>query len=92
MNAYKNDHVERMTRVYHHTDEFESKRIFFFKKIFLDCHGLLQTHNDERFAEIFDTCLHRVNQANCKWDLDWFSSHYGINTQLKCPEFEEYTA
>ena len=90
MEAYKPEHVERMTRVFDKTQEFERKRILFYKTVFLDCHGLLQTYNDERFEKIFQDYLFKVNKADPISDLNWWSRQFGCNMEPCWPTFEEY--
>ena len=90
MELYQPKHVERMTKVFEKTQEFEKKRILFYKSVFLDCHGLLQTHHDPRYEKIFLDYLSRVEKTIPSRDLEWWSRHFGIDTEPCWPVFEEY--
>jgi hypothetical protein len=90
MELYQPRHVERMTRVFEKTQEFEKKRILFYKSVFLDCHGLLQTHHDPRFEKIFQDYLYKVEKTMPARDLEWWARHYGCECEPCWPVFEEY--
>lgn len=89
MDLYKPRHITKMTEVFEKTQNFELERIIFFKQMFLKCHELLQIHNDERFDEMFDNFLQRVNQIDAESDLDWWAKNYGVETRANWPSFEE---
>ncbi len=90
MENYQPTHVEKMSRVFEKTQEFEKKRILFYKSVFLDCHGLLQTHHDPRFETIFLAYLNKVEKRQPQRDLEWWSRHFGCDTEPYWPRFEEY--
>ena len=90
IDTYKPHHIRKMTAVFESAQNFENDRMIFFKQSFRECQMLMLTHNDPRFEVIFEKFLERVESANSKNDLDWFSRHYGVNTQANWPEFEEY--
>lgn len=91
MDLYKPRHIAKMTEVFEKTQNFELERIIFFKQIFLRCHELLQIHNDERFEDIFDNYLQKVNQVNAENDLEWWSKNFGIETRANWPSFEGHS-
>ena len=86
---YKNQHVERMNQVFEKTQEFEKKRLIFYKTVFLDCHRLMQTYNDERFEKIFEEYFYKVNAMNPTDNLKWWTEYFGVDKPI-WPEFEEY--
>ena len=90
IDLYKPQHIKKMSEVFNKTQDFELQRMLFFKQIFVECHDLLKTYEDERFPQIFDEYVDKVNTANAKSDLDWWSRHYGVDTQPNWPQFEEY--
>ena len=90
IDLYKPQHIKKMTEVFKKTQDFEQERMFFFRQTFLECHELMQTFNDERFERIFTVLANKLNSASPKNDLDWYSRHYGADTQAVWPQFEEY--
>lgn len=50
LNAYNAKYVEDMTEVYNRTQEFEEKRLKFFKKVLYDLHSCLDQTQNRRFV------------------------------------------
>jgi protein kinase C and casein kinase substrate in neurons protein len=90
IDLYKPQHIKKMTEVFNRTQDFEQQRMLFFKQIFQECHDLIQTHNDERTDGIFEEYINIVNKSNPINDLNWWSRHFGVDTQPNWPQFEEY--
>lgn len=89
MNLYQPRYIENMTEAFNKTQNFEQERMLFFKQVFLECHEILQIHQDERFDELFEELVGRVNSINPQDDVEWWSNHYGLGTQPNWPEFED---
>jgi hypothetical protein len=83
---------ERSTTITFSTEghEINASSMIFFKQIFLECHDLIPIHNDERFDEMLAEYVDKVNKANLVNDLEWWSRHFGVDTQPNWPQFEEY--
>ena len=90
IDLYKPQHIKKMTEVFNRTQDFEQQRMMFFKQIFQECHDLIPIHNDERFDEMLAEYVDKVNKANPVNDLEWWSRHFGVDTQPNWPQFEEY--
>jgi len=90
MESCKPIYIKNMTEVFKKTQNFEQERMMFFKQTFQECHDLLQIQDDDRYDDIFLIYLNQINKMNPKSDLEWFSRHYGIDTQPNWPQFEEF--
>ena len=77
MNLYQPRYVENLTEAFNKTQNFEQERMLFFKQVFLECHELMQVHQDERFDELFDELLQKINSINPQEDIEWWSEKYG---------------
>jgi len=77
MNLYQPRYIENMTEAFSKTQNFEQERMLFFKQIFLECHEILQIHQDERFEELFEELLQKINSVNPQSDIEWWSNRYG---------------
>jgi len=51
LNAYNAKYVEDMTEVYNRTQEFEERRLKFFKKVLYDLHACLDLTQNKRFVD-----------------------------------------
>jgi hypothetical protein len=77
MNLYRPRYVENMTEAFNKAQNFEQERMLFFKQVFLECHELMQIHQDERFDELFEELLQKINSINPQEDIGWWSEKYG---------------
>lgn len=58
LNAYNAKYVEDMTEVYNRTQEFEEKRLKFFKKVLYDLHSCLDQTQNRRYSSFdFDVTV-----------------------------------
>lgn len=90
MKSYKPVHVKKMSRVFDMAQEIEAKRKFFFKEIFLKYDTIFQKqYHSDKLVEIFEDYIDRVNKTDPNRDLEWFSYHYGTNTEPKWSFLEE---
>lgn len=60
LNAYNAKYVEDMTEVYNRTQEFEEKRLKFFKKVLYDLHSCLDQTQNRKYSSFefdFTVCI-----------------------------------
>ncbi len=77
MNLYQPRYVENMEEAFARTQNFEQERMLFFKQVFLECHEVLQIHQDERFDDLFEELVQKINSMNPQGDVEWWSATYG---------------
>ncbi|CAL1538277.1 unnamed protein product [Lymnaea stagnalis] len=91
LNSYNAKYMEDMTEVYKRCQEFEQKRIEFFKKTLFQLHACLDLSVDSRFNQIYTNLHSTIGNMDYNKDLKWWSANHGVDMAMNWPTFEEYS-
>ncbi|XP_025085422.1 protein kinase C and casein kinase substrate in neurons protein 1-like isoform X2 [Pomacea canaliculata] len=91
LNGYNARYIEDMTEVYKKCQDFERKRIEFFKKTFFEIHRCLDLSVDPRYAQVYTNLHGTVARTEPDQDLKWWSTSHGVDMPMAWPAFEEYS-
>uniref|UniRef100_A0A131Z0Y5 Adaptor protein pacsin n=2 Tax=Rhipicephalus TaxID=426455 RepID=A0A131Z0Y5_RHIAP len=91
INDYNAKYMEDMTVVFDKCQEFEQRRLKFFKEMLFAIHGCLNISTDPELPQIYEEYRHTIHNADASKDLKWWSNNHGIGMAMNWPQFEEYT-
>jgi hypothetical protein len=80
-----------MTEVFQRTQEFELKRLHFYKKVLYDLHSCLDITQNKMLSEIYAQLRHTIDQQDASHDLKLWSQVHGADMSMAWPAFEEYS-
>ncbi|CAL8318854.1 unnamed protein product [Lota lota] len=84
-------YMENMEQVFEQWQEFENKRIFFFKELLLEVKQHLDLSTNHRFQTIYHTLQDTLTAADAEEDLKWFRSNHGPGMPMNWPQFEAWS-
>lgn len=90
LNASNARYVEDMTEVYRRTQDFEEKRLKFFKKFLYDMHACLDLTQKKTIPDIYAQLHQAISVADFANDLKWWSQNRGVEMAMSWPTYEEY--
>lgn len=88
INDYNAKYMEDMTVVFDKCQEFEEKRLDFFKEMLFGIHGCLNISTDAELPQIYEEYRHSIQNADAKKDLKWWSNNHGVGMAMNWPQFE----
>ncbi|XP_077519749.1 protein kinase C and casein kinase substrate in neurons protein Synd isoform X4 [Amblyomma americanum] len=91
INDYNAKYMEDMTVVFEKCQEFEQRRLQFFKEMLFAIHGCLNISVDPELPQIYEEYRHTIQNADASKDLKWWSNNHGVGMAMNWPQFEEYT-
>ncbi|KAL8614195.1 hypothetical protein ACOMHN_026412 [Nucella lapillus] len=91
LNGYNAKYIEDMSEVYSKCQDFERKRIDFFKKTFFDMHRCMDLSVDPKFARVYTDLHATIANTDPDQDLKFWSSNHGVDMAMGWPQFEEYS-
>lgn len=77
-----------MEAVFDRCQEFEDKRLKFFKEILFTIHNCLNLPNMPELATIYEEFRHTIQNADASKDLKYWSNTYGVGMAMNWPQFE----
>nr|XP_027199868.1 protein kinase C and casein kinase substrate in neurons protein 1-like [Dermatophagoides pteronyssinus] len=83
-------YIEDMETVFERCQEFEEKRLKFFKEILFTIHNCLNLTNMPELVTIYEEFRHTIQNADASKDLKYWSNTYGVGMPMNWPQFEEY--
>ncbi|XP_071034016.1 protein kinase C and casein kinase substrate in neurons protein 2 isoform X7 [Parasteatoda tepidariorum] len=92
INDYNAKYMEDMTVVFDKCQEFEEKRLDFFKEMLFGINSCLNVSTDPELPQIYEEFRHSVQNADSNKDLKWWSNNHGVGMAMNWPIFEEYDA
>ncbi|XP_055941031.1 protein kinase C and casein kinase substrate in neurons protein 1-like isoform X4 [Argiope bruennichi] len=92
INDYNAKYMEDMTVVFDKCQEFEEKRLDFFKEMLFAIHRCLNISTDAELPQIYEEYRHSIQNADAKKDLKWWSNNHGVGMPMNWPQFEEFTS
>ncbi|KAM4522978.1 protein kinase C and casein kinase substrate in neurons protein 2 isoform 3-T3 [Fundulus diaphanus] len=81
-------YMENMEQVFEQSQQFEDKRIRFFKELLLDVKKHLDLSTNSRFQTVYQTLEDTISGTDAEDDLKWFRSNYGPGMPMNWPQFE----
>ncbi|XP_005102566.1 protein kinase C and casein kinase substrate in neurons protein 2 isoform X2 [Aplysia californica] len=91
LNGYNAKYIEDMTEVYSRCQDFEQKRIDFFKKTLFQLHSCLDLSVESRYSQIYTSLHATIGNMDPNKDLKWWSTNHGVDMAMHWPTFEEYS-
>ncbi|XP_077559731.1 protein kinase C and casein kinase substrate in neurons protein Synd isoform X2 [Haemaphysalis longicornis] len=91
INDYNAKYMEDMTVVFDKCQEFEQRRLQFFKDVLFSIHGCLNISVDPELPQIYEEYRHTIQNADASKDLKWWSNNHGVGMGMNWPQFEEYS-
>lgn len=88
---YNQKYQDDMTEVFEKCQEFEEKRLNFFKETLLSIHTCLDISSDPTLSQIYREFRQVIEAADSAKDLKWWSQNHGTGMPPNWPVFEEYT-
>ena len=85
---YNSKYSEDMTEVFEKCQEFEEKRLVFFKEMLFAIHGCLNISADPKLPIIYEEYRHTIQNADASKDLKWWSNNHGTGMPQNWPVFE----
>lgn len=85
---YNDKYNEEMREVFEKCQEFEEKRLVFFKEILFSIHNCLNISNDPKLPIIYEEYRHTIQNADASKDLKWWSNNHGTGMPISWPVFE----
>ncbi|XP_071391569.1 protein kinase C and casein kinase substrate in neurons protein 2 isoform X4 [Centroberyx affinis] len=84
-------YMENMEQVFEQWQQFEDKRIRFFRELLLEVKQHLDLSTNHRFQTIYHTMEDTVSAADAEEDLKWFRSNHGPGMPMNWPQFEDWS-
>ncbi|KAM9845874.1 protein kinase C and casein kinase substrate in neurons protein 2 isoform 1-T1 [Aulostomus maculatus] len=81
-------YMENMEQVFEQWQQFEDKRIRFFRELLLEVKQHLDLSTNHRFQTIYHTLEDTVSATDAEEDLKWFRSNHGPGMPMNWPQFE----
>uniref|UniRef100_A0A1A8L1F2 Protein kinase C and casein kinase substrate in neurons 2 n=1 Tax=Nothobranchius pienaari TaxID=704102 RepID=A0A1A8L1F2_9TELE len=91
LNKLTPQYMENMEQVFEQSQQFEDKRIRFFKEVLLEVKQHLDLSTNPRFQTIYHTLEDTVSATDADEDLKWFRSNHGPGMPMNWPTFEEWS-
>lgn len=88
LNEYNPKYMEDMRTVFDKCQEFERKRLKFFKETLFSIHGCLNISNRPELVRIYEEYRHTIQNADAQKDLKYWSNAHGVDMAMNWPTFE----
>ncbi|XP_032361110.1 protein kinase C and casein kinase substrate in neurons protein 2 isoform X4 [Etheostoma spectabile] len=84
-------YMENMEQVFEQWQQFEDKRICFFRELLLEVKQHLDLSSNHRFQTIYHTLEDTISATDAEEDLKWFRSNHGPGMPMNWPQFEDWS-
>ncbi|KAM6895494.1 protein kinase C and casein kinase substrate in neurons protein 2 isoform 4-T4 [Xenentodon cancila] len=84
-------YMENMEQVFEQWQQFEDKRICFFKELLLEVKQHLDLSTNHRFQTVYHTLEDTISATDAEEDLKWFRSNHGPGMPMNWPQFEDWS-
>ncbi|XP_008287446.1 protein kinase C and casein kinase substrate in neurons protein 2 isoform X3 [Stegastes partitus] len=81
-------YMENMEQVFEQWQQFEDKRIRFFRELLLEVKQHLDLSTNHRFQDVYNTLEDTISGTDAEEDLKWFRSNHGPGMPMNWPQFE----
>ncbi|XP_062338732.1 protein kinase C and casein kinase substrate in neurons protein 2 isoform X4 [Osmerus eperlanus] len=84
-------YMENMEQVFEQWQQFEDKRLCFFKELLLEVKQHLDLSTNHKFQTVYHTLEDTISAADAEEDLKWFRSNHGPGMPMNWPQFEDWS-
>ncbi|XP_072311209.1 protein kinase C and casein kinase substrate in neurons protein 2 isoform X2 [Eucyclogobius newberryi] len=84
-------YMENMEQVFEQWQQFEDKRICFFKDLILEVKQHLDLSTNHKFQTVYHTLEDTISAIDAEDDLKWFRSNHGPGMPMNWPQFEDWS-
>ncbi|XP_017549450.1 protein kinase C and casein kinase substrate in neurons protein 2 isoform X3 [Pygocentrus nattereri] len=84
-------YMENMEQVFEQWQQFEDKRLRFFKELILDIKQHLDLSTNHKFQTVYQNLEDTIQAADAEEDLKWFRSNHGPGMPMNWPQFEDWS-
>ncbi|XP_076014968.1 protein kinase C and casein kinase substrate in neurons protein 2 isoform X4 [Genypterus blacodes] len=84
-------YMENMEQVFEQWQQFEDKRICFFRELLLEVKQHTDLSSNHRFQTIYHTLEDTISATDAEEDLKWFRSNHGPGMPMNWPQFEDWS-
>ncbi|XP_040000151.1 protein kinase C and casein kinase substrate in neurons protein 2 isoform X4 [Xiphias gladius] len=84
-------YMENMEQVFEQWQQFEDKRIRFFRELLLEVKQHIDLSANHRFQTIYHTLEDTISATDAEEDLKWFRSNHGPGMPMNWPQFEDWS-
>ncbi|XP_067906847.1 protein kinase C and casein kinase substrate in neurons protein 2-like isoform X3 [Heterodontus francisci] len=91
LNKSTPQYIENMEQVFEQCQQFENKRLNFFREVLLEVKQHLDL-SPTSYGTIYQELEHAINLADPQEDLKWFRCVHGPGMSMNWPQFEEWCA
>ncbi|KAM7378336.1 hypothetical protein PAMA_013301 [Pampus argenteus] len=84
-------YMENMEQVFEQWQQFEDKRIRFFRELLLEVKQHLDLSTNHRFQTVYHTLEDTISATDAEDDLKWFRSNHGPGMPMNWPQFEDWS-
>ncbi|XP_029060259.1 protein kinase C and casein kinase substrate in neurons protein 2 isoform X2 [Monodon monoceros] len=85
-------YMEGMEQVFEQCQQFEEKRLRFFREVLLEVQKHLDLSNVASYRNIYRDLEQSIKVADAVEDLRWFRANHGPGMSMNWPQFEEWSA
>uniref|UniRef100_A0A8B9H6A8 Protein kinase C and casein kinase substrate in neurons protein 2 n=1 Tax=Astyanax mexicanus TaxID=7994 RepID=A0A8B9H6A8_ASTMX len=82
-------YMENMEQVFEQCQQFEDKRLSFFKELLLEVKQHLDLSTNHKFQTVYQNLEDSIQAADAEEDLKWFRSNHGPGMPMNWPQFEK---
>ncbi|XP_026219792.1 protein kinase C and casein kinase substrate in neurons protein 2 isoform X2 [Anabas testudineus] len=91
LNKVTPQYMENMEQAFEQWQQFEDKRIRFFKELLLEVKQHLDLSVNHRFQTIYHTLEDTISATDAEEDLKWFRCNHGPGMPMNWPQFEDWS-
>ncbi|XP_036433319.1 protein kinase C and casein kinase substrate in neurons protein 2 isoform X1 [Colossoma macropomum] len=84
-------YMENMEQVFEQWQQFEDKRLRFFKELLLDVKQHLDLSTNHKFQTVYQNLEDTIQASDAEEDLKWFRSNHGPGMPMNWPQFEDWS-
>ncbi|XP_060759112.1 protein kinase C and casein kinase substrate in neurons protein 2 isoform X2 [Neoarius graeffei] len=84
-------YIENMEQVFEQWQQFENKRLHFFKEVLLEVKQHLDLSTNHKFQDVYHALEDTIQAADAEEDLKWFRSNHGAGMPMNWPQFEDWS-
>ncbi|XP_058045973.1 protein kinase C and casein kinase substrate in neurons protein 2 isoform X2 [Ahaetulla prasina] len=85
-------YMENMEQVFEQCQQFEEKRLRFFREVLLEVQKHLDLSTVSSYKNIYREMEQSVKAADAVEDLRWFRANHGPGMSMNWPQFEDWSA
>ncbi|KAJ6666398.1 hypothetical protein lerEdw1_000671 [Lerista edwardsae] len=85
-------YMENMEQVFEQCQQFEEKRLRFFREVLLEVQKHLDLSTVASYKNIYRDLEQNIKAADAVEDLRWFRANHGPGMSMNWPQFEEWSA